>query len=66
MRSGLQKAIELNLTSNKDMAEADALFLSIGDGALVTDSRGRISRINQVALNILGFKRRELIGNRAL
>src|SRR5581483_3632360 len=44
-------------------AEADALFLSIGDGAVVIDSNGRVSRVNQKALEILGFKRaRDLIG----
>ena len=46
----------------EEQTEADALFLSIGEGAFVTDSQGRISRINQVALDILGFSRKELIG----
>lgn len=36
-------------------AEAEALFLSIGEGAIVTDSRGNISRINSIALGLLGF-----------
>src|SRR5690348_11803757 len=43
-------------------AEADALFLSIGEGAIVTDAQGRISRVNQAALRILGFKEEELLG----
>jgi PAS domain S-box-containing protein len=42
--------------------ETDALFMSIGEGAIVTDTNARISRINQAALNILGFKEKELIG----
>ena len=43
-------------------AESEALFLSIGEGAIVTDEQGRISRINQVALDILGFKKEDLLG----
>jgi PAS domain S-box-containing protein len=42
--------------------ETDALFLSIGEGAIVTDPNARISRVNQAALNILGFKENELLG----
>lgn len=38
------------------------MFLSIGEGAIVTDAQGRISNINQAALNILGFKRKDLVG----
>lgn len=41
---------------------ADAIFTSIGDGALTTDEFGRITRINPVALQILGYKRAELVG----
>ena len=44
-------------------ALSDALFLSIGQGAIATDIDGNISRVNQVALDLLGFERRELIGN---
>lgn len=43
-------------------AQADALFLSIGDGALATDERGIIQRANQVALDLLGFTECELVG----
>lgn len=43
-------------------AESDALFLSIGEGAIVTDERGHISRINRAALDILGFSENELLG----
>lgn len=41
------------------IAAAEALFLSIGDGAIVTDENGRVSRVNQVALDLLGYKRAE-------
>lgn len=43
-------------------ALSDALFLSIGEGAIATDIAGNISRVNRVALKLLGFKREELIG----
>jgi PAS domain S-box-containing protein len=43
-------------------AESDALFLSIGEGAIATDEHGRISRINQAALEILALKEPDLIG----
>lgn len=45
----------------KKNAESDALFLSIGEGAIVTDDRGYVSRINEVALNILGFKAEDIL-----
>ena len=45
-----------------DKAEADALFASIGEGAIVTDSEGRISRINRTAEKILGLKAEDVIG----
>lgn len=43
-------------------AEADALFLSIGEGAIAIDSSGYVSRINQVALKILGIKADDILG----
>jgi len=43
-------------------AEAEALFMSIGEGAIVTDASARISRINQTALRILGFSEKEILG----
>lgn len=43
-------------------AQADALFLSIGEGAIATDENGRISRVNDVACKLLGFSEQELVG----
>ena len=43
-------------------ARADALFLSIGVGAIATDDQGKIYRINDIALNILGYRKNELLG----
>jgi PAS domain S-box-containing protein len=40
----------------------EALFTSIGDGAITTDEFGTITRINPVALQILGYKEKEVIG----
>jgi PAS domain S-box-containing protein len=51
----LQSAVEA-------YAQADALFSSIGDGAVATDEFGRITKINQAALDILGFKEKEVLG----
>lgn len=66
---------DYSMTSNRDdqqsitqthlsrkQAESDALFLSIGEGAIATDEFGKISRVNQAALKILGFRAHELIG----
>jgi PAS domain S-box-containing protein len=42
--------------------EADIMFASIGDGAIATDEFGRITRVNPVALELLGFTEEEMIG----
>ena len=52
-----------NLTVPEIQAESDALFKSIGDGAITTDEAGRITRINPTALNILGLKTEDAIGH---
>jgi len=43
-------------------SEADVLFMSIGEGAIVTDAQARVSRVNQAALKVLGYKEEELLG----
>lgn len=50
----------LNLEEQRVLAEA--LFTSIGDGAIATDEFGKITRINPTALRLLGFSEREMIG----
>lgn len=47
---------------SEQRAEAEALFTSIGDGAISTDEFGKITRVNPVARRILGYKKSELIG----
>lgn len=48
--------------TEQQRAQADALFLSLGDGAIVTDKKGNIERVNKIALKILGYKKDELVG----
>jgi PAS domain S-box-containing protein len=49
-------------TPNEQQAEAEALFTSIGDGAISTDEFGRITRINPTGQYLLGYKEDELVG----
>lgn len=49
-------------TKSEQRAEAEALFTSIGEGAITTDEFGRITRVNPPALDILGYKESELLG----
>lgn len=50
----------LNLEEQRVLAEA--LFTSIGDGAIATDEFGKITRINPTALRLLGYLEREMVG----
>ncbi len=43
-------------------AESDALFTSIGEGAIVTDAHGNVSRINKMALDILNCSSDDVMG----
>jgi PAS domain S-box-containing protein len=51
----LQSAVEA-------YAQAEALFSSIGDGAIATDEFGRITKINKAGLEILGRKEKDVLG----
>lgn len=44
-------------------ALAEVLFNSIGDGAVTTDEYGRITRLNPIAQNILGYTEKEALGS---
>ena len=48
--------------NDRNSAISDVLFFSIGQGAIVIDERGNISRVNKIALDILGYSAKELIG----
>ena len=43
-------------------ALTEVLFNSIGDGAVTTDEYGRITRINPIAQNIIGYNEEEALG----
>ena len=45
-----------NSTVASVRAESEAIFKSIGDGAIATDEYGHITKINPAALDILGIK----------
>ncbi len=44
-------------------AEAEALFSSLGDGAISTDEFGKITRVNPAAQALLGYSAKELLGS---
>lgn len=54
--------VATDVSISEQAAQAEALFHSIGDGAITTDEFGRITRINPVARQILGYSKKELIG----
>jgi PAS domain S-box-containing protein len=53
----------LKRTRPEQQAEAEALFNSIGDGAITTDEFGRITRVNPAAQILLGYSEEELVGH---
>lgn len=53
---------QIQPTNPSQQAAADALFASIGEGAIATDEYGKITQINRAGEVILGFKAKELIG----
>lgn len=46
----------------QEEAKANALFASIGDGAIATDEAGHIFRVNHTAIQLLGFSEAEVMG----
>lgn len=59
----MEKPLNNNQTKlEEERAQAEALFSSLGDGAIATDEFGKITRINSVALELLGYSAHELIG----
>lgn len=47
---------------SSERARTEAIFASIGAGVITTDANGRIDRVNQRAIDLLGYSRKELIG----
>ncbi len=52
----------INRTPHEQQAESEAIFTSIGDGAISTDEFGRITRVNPAAQRLLGYTEKELLG----
>lgn len=50
----------LRPTLTKD--ELEVTIDSMGEGAIITDSHGKVLRANKIALNLLKYKEKELIG----
>jgi PAS domain S-box-containing protein len=50
------------VTADEQRAQAEAIFSSIGEGAITTDEFGKITRVNPVAQRLLGFTEKELVG----
>lgn len=50
-------------TSHEQQAESEALFTSIGEGAISTDEFGNITRANPGAQRLLGYSEEELVGS---
>jgi PAS domain S-box-containing protein len=49
-------------TAEEQHAQLDAIFYGIGDCVIVTDDSGKVSRINQAALDLLGYTEQEALG----
>lgn len=58
----LRSKSQNNAQLAEEKAKSDALFASIGDGVIALDESGRVQRVNQIALDLLGFAEEELVG----
>lgn len=56
------RSVQEPVTVAEVRAESEALFRSIGDGAIATDEFGHITRINPTALDILELTANEALG----
>jgi PAS domain S-box-containing protein len=54
--------LEADQLTGEERAKTEAVFTSIGDGAVATDEFGKITRINPAALKILGYKESDVLG----
>lgn len=61
LASGQNRKSKSPESLEESQARADAVFYSIGVGAIATDEDGNINRINDVALEILGYERSDVI-----
>ncbi|HSW80156.1 MAG TPA: ATP-binding protein [Candidatus Saccharimonadales bacterium] len=58
------KQIRKTRYPKRHINEIEALFASIGEGLIATDEIGKVTRINQSALDIFGYKKSEIMGER--
>lgn len=58
----LERYKRLAQESAAERAKSDAILLSMGEGVIAADEKGRITRINKVALDLLGKTESELLG----
>jgi PAS domain S-box-containing protein len=62
MTKPIAKSSTKSITPPEQRTEAEAIFMSIGDGAIATDEFGKITRVNPGALRMLGYKESDLVG----
>jgi two-component system phosphate regulon sensor histidine kinase PhoR len=61
---GLIKKLEIQAArALEEKANTEALFASIGEAVIATDTKGTIIRVNKPALEILGYRKADLIGH---
>ncbi len=58
----LKELQDSTLRAVQEKAKTEALFASMGEGAIATDEHGVIYRINKTALNILGLTEKRALG----
>lgn len=57
-----QKTVKPTNFESEHQVETEALFNSIGEGAITTDAFGVITRVNPIACKLLGFTEKEMLG----
>ncbi len=65
MSSKLSSA-DMNTSIAVEKAKTEALFASIGEAVIATDEYGKIMRINDTALKLLGYAEEDLLGKNYL
>jgi PAS domain S-box-containing protein len=61
-RSTAPDASRQSSAASRERAKTEALLSSIGEGVIATDEYGKITHVNQAALNILGTRKKDILG----
>jgi PAS domain S-box-containing protein len=61
MKTNVKKPVKRHMHY---ITEIEALIASIGEGLVATDDTGQVTRVNQPALNIFGYRKSELLHHR--